>query len=107
MSVLVIDAALIIAASICVGGALGLVLVGGFLLRDVRKDSVRLLAELPTLAVGETPAERKANRETAWRELCLIILIRSAPGCMIAVAGIVLVALLSFRTIDLASILLW
>jgi hypothetical protein len=103
LEILVRNAAVLIAIYICIGGASMMVFVGASLLRNVRDEVVGLLAELPTRAVEDTAAGREANRGKARAELIQLLLIRSAPGALVATCGLVLLAILSIRLLGLAA----
>lgn len=103
MKVLMLEAALLLAMSVGVVGATVVSYVGATLLRNVRDDVESLLRTLPTRAAEETPEAREANRLKARNELILLIAVRSAPGAILALLGLLLLCLLSSRVLDIAA----
>lgn len=97
------DAALLIAISFCVGATTIMIVVGASLLRNVREEVAGLYRELPTRAAEDTAEAREANRQKALNELVRLILIRSAPGIAVIACGFLLLMVLSFRILDIAT----
>lgn len=97
------ETALLLAMSIGVIGATVVSYVGATLLRNVRDDVEALLRSLPTRAVEEKPDAREDNRLKARNELILLLVIRSAPGAVLALFGFFLLCSLSSRVLDIAA----
>lgn len=97
------DATLFLALSVGVIGATVVSYVGATLLRNVREDVEALLRSLPTRAAEGKPEEREANRLKARNELFLLLVVRSAPGAILALFGFFLLCSLSSRVLDIAA----
>ncbi|MGY3506752.1 hypothetical protein [Bradyrhizobium sp. USDA 4471] len=103
MKVLMQEATLFLAMSIGIIGATVVSYVGATLLRNVRDDVEALLRSLPTRAAEEKPEAREENRLKARNELILLLVVRSAPGAILAFFGFLLLWSLSFRVLDIAA----
>jgi hypothetical protein len=78
----VISFALTLAASVATMG------IGAFLLRNVMRDSLDVVAVLPTRPMREDTNEiRESNRRSACREMLLLIAVRSIPGGIVVIFG--------------------
>ncbi|WP_139481094.1 hypothetical protein [Bradyrhizobium ivorense] len=106
MKVLMQEATLFLAMSIGIVGATVVSYVGATLLRNVRDDVEAMLRILPTRAAEEKAEAREENRSRARTELIHLLLVRSAPGAILALFGFFLLCSLSSRVLDIASAVL-
>jgi hypothetical protein len=100
------DATLFLVMSVGIIGATFVSYVGATLLRKVSDDVEGLLRSLPTRAAEDKADAREANRLKARNELILLLVVRSAPGAMLAIFGFLLLCSLSSRVLDIAAAVL-
>ncbi|MGY3577821.1 hypothetical protein [Bradyrhizobium sp. USDA 4504] len=103
MKVLMHETALLLAMSIGAIGATVVSYVGATLLRNVRDDVEALLRSLPTRVAEEKPEAREDSRLKARNELIFLLVVRSAPGAVLAFLGFFLLCSVSSRVLDIAA----
>jgi hypothetical protein len=99
-----IDIALAVAVTICVIGAVAPIAIGMYALRNIVTEVTTLVADLPTRLVEDSSTAREANRRRAFWETVTLLAVRSLPGIVVSLCGMILLAWVLVRIVGLITL---